>query len=737
MNDPIILLVDVLRTGTTKYSVKGNDYFSLVTVNFAAGICYIKCHSGFCAAANINKKRMPRSAKLNEFVKLCSHLDTCYKNIDCIRTHFPDYFDESNQVNDDNGNANIKEDVNVGDDDTLNSNLVSNFDKESGLWSYKSLSKYQLMQSDNKNLHLFTCEWIKYIINNNQNEIIHVIHPIVNPDGTPMLCGCGLMYTEESHIEEGTCNLYTRVGVAHIKYNGLKCNMNKCEKKFSDISGTWGMFFYTNTMCARDEISWDFINAVKTSKISFTGFCNQMTRIYKTTYSNAQAFMSVKTFIGWFFGWLSAFKIDFRKQIDPFCRHNPKILACNGTHIGVSLCHLRLDHPVTKCDREDQQVPWLHGCIAHGLFRDEDTRTHIKYMSLKVMDKLTEETLTPLEANNVSLDILHKILNEAPLKDFLQQLFPSVPNEVLKSQAEVLHQLSGEYQIESALPWRSFDMIKTICNKLDENDDCTKELLEMRRYNTQISDLIVLSVKNTCTQVLAPFFRYLIEKVESIHYGDLNPTLVEEMEGTYDPCSGVAYYFTASLQKMPQYKKKLKDKRNKEPLRDHECRKIYPTVSHDGYSYIFLWFCPIHGHSYGFHLIDGAEGPKDVFSSLLKYKEDMPQELFYDNACHLSEFCLNCEPALFQDTRFWHDLFHTIAHLCGINFKSMRVEGFGRINTEICEQVNSYFQAIKYTGTHLSQEHFIFFLQFFLYLLNKDKTEHQRELAKLAVAGMD
>ena len=96
-------------------------------------------------------------------------------------------------------------------------------------------------------------------------------------------------------------------------------------------------------------------------------------------------------------------------------------------------------------------------------------------MSLKVMDKLTEETLTPLEANNVSLDVLHKISNEAPLKDFLQQfLFLSIPIKVLKSQAEVLHQLSGEYQIESVLPWRSFDTIKTICNKLDHNDDCTR-----------------------------------------------------------------------------------------------------------------------------------------------------------------------------------------------------------------------------------------------------------------------
>ena len=57
MNDPVLLLGDVLRTGTTKYSVKGDDYFSLVTVNFAGGICYIKCHSGFCAAANMNKKK--------------------------------------------------------------------------------------------------------------------------------------------------------------------------------------------------------------------------------------------------------------------------------------------------------------------------------------------------------------------------------------------------------------------------------------------------------------------------------------------------------------------------------------------------------------------------------------------------------------------------------------------------------------------------------------------------------
>ena len=81
--------------------------------------------------------------------------------------------------------------------------------------------------------------------------------------------------------------------------------------------------------------------------------------------------MSVKTFIGWFFGWLSAFKIDFRKEIDPYCGHNPKMLACDGTHIGVSLRHLRLDNPVTKADINDQ-VPWLHGRVTRRLFQNEE-----------------------------------------------------------------------------------------------------------------------------------------------------------------------------------------------------------------------------------------------------------------------------------------------------------------------------------------------------------------------------
>ena len=171
------------------------------------------------------------------------------------------------------------------------------------------------------------------------------------------------------------------------------------------------------------------------------------------------------------------------------------------------------------------------------------------------------------------------------------------------------------------------------------------------------------------------------------------------------------------------------------PNVDKPCTKNFPGVSYGGYGYLFLWFCPMHGHSYGFHLIAGGEGRKDPFSSLYKFAPEAPKDVFYDFACGLSEYSLNREPRFFFDTRFWHDLFHAFGHKCGINFKSSRVQGLEGLNTEICEQVNAFLQCIKFTASHLSQEHFSFFLQFFLYLLNKDKTARQKELSSVAVAG--
>ena len=110
------------------------------------------------------------------------------------------------------------------------------------------------------------------------------------------------------------------------------------------------IFFLCKYTCAGDEIGWDFFNLVKTSKISFTAFCNEMTRRYQTTNILAAQFMSVNTFVKWIFAWMSSMKIEFRKEVDPWCKYQPKVLACDGTHVGVSIKDMELHNPVTSVD---------------------------------------------------------------------------------------------------------------------------------------------------------------------------------------------------------------------------------------------------------------------------------------------------------------------------------------------------------------------------------------------------
>ena len=744
MNDPIILLGEALNTGATKFSVNGNQDLSIVTLNFLSGKCYIKCHGGMCGAANINKKRMPKCGVLAQTLKLCSHLKTCRENMTAITQHFPQYFNpEESEEEEENGNTIIGEE-NTEDDDTLDNYLQNTFDKETGLWQYKSLSKHKPLEMFDEKLKKSTRLRIKLVIDSPTSDPTIELKPnSKKPDGSPRDCNCGGIFTEEGLHQEGIATLYTRVGCVQLKYFSIKCSKNTCEKHYSELAREEGIFFYTKMTCAGDEIGWDFIRAVKSSKISFTGFCTQMTNYYKTMHSNPQPFMAVKTFIGWFFGWLSAFKIDFRKHIDPFCGYKPKMLACDGTHIGVSLRHLKLEKPVTKPDKEDI-IPWVHHKPHRRLFKLKAVRQHVKYMCRKIVNVIKpEQLLSTTDEIRLTLETLQKIEKHTPLKNFLEPvLFQTCRQDYLEVCAEFLHSLAGDDFVGAVIPFRSIPLIQEIFGKLETQDNCSQEIGILRKYNPHISDLFWIASDVGKVEQLVDFLKYLIDKVESVHYRDPNPTEIREMPNTYDPRTGTAYYFTESgnqLREMPTYQadiEKDKRKKNEDEANDEgECRKKYPMVSFGGYSYILLWFCPLHGHTYGFHLIDGAEGRKDPFCSLVKYLEEMPEELYYDFACSLNQYCMNREPDLFKNTRFWHDLFHAIGHICGINFRSTKVEGLDGVNSEICEQVNSYLQFIKYTGSHLSQEHFVFFLQFFLYLLNKDKTERHREMAKIALAG--
>ena len=112
-------------------------------------------------------------------------------------------------------------------------------------------------------------------------------------------------------------------------------------------------------------------------------------------------------------------------------------------------------------------------------------------------------------------------------------------------------------------------------------------------------------------------------------------------------------------------------------------------------SYLFLWFCPQHGHCYGFHIIPGAEGRKDSAASLYTHIVKAPDVIMYDFCCGLSEYVHNRESGFFRKTRFFHDVFHSFTHKCTPAFRCNKLFGFDGVNSSICEQFNSFLQNIK------------------------------------------
>ena len=126
-------------------------------------------------------------------------------------------------------------------------------------------------------------------------------------------------------------------------------------------------------------------------------------------------------------------------------------------------------------------------------------------------------------------------------------------------------------------------------------------------------------------------------------------------------------------------------------------------------------------------------GRKDPASSAYLYMPSAPREVYYDFSCQLEEYCLNREPKFWRESRFHHDIFHGFSHQCGIVYNSKRIPSLQKgINSEICEQFNSFLQKMKYSARSMNKSHFLFFLQFFIHKWNDKKQKvrlHEESVA--------
>ena len=265
--------------------------------------------------------------------------------------------------------------------------------------------------------------------------------------------------------------------------------------------------------------------------------------------------------------------------------------------------------------------------------------------------------------------------------------------------------------------------------------------------NMSMSALIALDLlhlknsRNSLPEEVLLLLQYCCELVLEIHKSDVSKNEMVIESKTYNPAMlGRAYYFTEHGCQVCKVREFSIDRDREKDVRFDNtfwnlCFKKFPQVSKEDVSYLFLWFCPQHGHCYGSHVIPGGEGRKDPAASLYTHIVKAPDVIMYDFCCSLSKYVHKRESGFFKNTRFFHDVFHSYTHKCTPAFWYNKLTGFDGVNSSILEQFNSFLRNIKTSAKLMSQTHFAFHIQFFIHIWNCQKSKSFNKKRSIAVSG--
>ena len=233
-----------------------------------------------------------------------------------------------------------------------------------------------------------------------------------------------------------------------------------------------------------------------------------MTHRYQTNEIGAQPFLSGNTFIAYIFGWLSAFKINFRKEIDPICKHDPSVLVCDGTHIGVSIKNMNLQHPVTEPELQEVVKP-LHKRAQRVLVYEQNARKHLKYITRKILGKMNADELLLCEEEERRNDMMLleiQNMNHPQLTQFIELYLDNTQNhEVTLAIACVMQMFCIDASMSSGLPFRSHPVLIQILDSITNTGHVGPSLFEMNKYKKQVASLLGICVQNQCSDVVVSF----------------------------------------------------------------------------------------------------------------------------------------------------------------------------------------------------------------------------------------
>ena len=483
-------------------------------------------------------------------------------------------------------------------------------------------------------------------------------------------------------------------------------------------------------------------------KGNFSSFHKFVSNNYKSNGSK-KLFTSDKTFSKCFFSWASHQPREFRKSCS-WC--TPKVLACDGTKIGILHQNMNIQ-PIEETEATSEKNPIVTAtrrfdrCFLSNpaKLKDETTAQHKERVENVKMARRYLKDLT----SNVS-SALTQLESESQKRNLLD-VFPVKAKELLTkflTQKMTTDQLSGTkrlfYILSFDAPFRSFlptDLIPSIKKIVESRIDeaaFSFIMTECSEYNFVFGQFLShFFDENGFDSCIISLIDHLLESLTFVAESVSESPVPNEILKSYNPPkTGRFYYFNRSGNQLrsnryftidaEQTKKQTDDD---QPITS-SCSKQYPNVAKRGASFLFLWFCPSHGHCYGGHIVNGSEGRKDPVASLYQYMKVAPEVVFYDFACSLEEYCMNREASFFKHTRFYHDIFHGYAHNCSSMYPSKGLRGM-QFNTSICEQFNSFLQCVKASAKHMSQSHFIFYVQSFIDIWNEKKKANLQKKLKI------
>ncbi|XP_069101637.1 uncharacterized protein [Argopecten irradians] len=765
-NQPFVTLSG--RNNTKKFSVSnshGDLSFVHITFNASTNRYVISCLNGYCKSVKGAKRNIDL---FDNNDSLCEHLKSIHES-----NEWQNFKVERNDFDQETFDSDSHEDlpeieIEIGSELLVDSeDSPGCFDISSGLWHFTCRSlHYPRKEFSNE---LAAAIQSRDLISDNNGACVPRIDgclkgPVFVQDipDTPCSCGAGWfdfqhpqgktifkrhfhLYTENAPV---LCQVYTRICLSS------SCLLPWDEGKMSCIH------VYSADTAAGDEIGFMFINQVLNSKTTFSGFCKSMTSTYRRRCPQSRGFMDPAVFLNWWFSWASNMKIDFRKPCD-VCKFTPNQLACDGTKVGISFRNAKFQ--TIEKPSEATVHPTLHRRLDRCFLKNS---VDISADNLKILrEHLLFLAKTSLGEKNLNYDIpdhlieartalLLRVLPEEVKESFERFLGDDMTGVEKLVYAKLQTLLSTTAPISTVVPkcivtslYQLLDHIRGINENENGDKYFNAAMQNLRFYCPEVRDLIASSLychpnQDILHQDIYKFIKYITDCVNSLEV--YPPEDAVEQFGTYNPPKyGRAYYFSPSgavLRNIRKFSIDEKGAKNNEsddsPMSFETCHKLFSKaqMASRGSTSLFLWFCPSHGHCYGFHMAF-AEGRKDPYASLYSHLETPPKDLFYDFACNLQEYCLNRESGYFEGVRFFHDIFHGFAHKCSKGYRSSRLLGLDTINSEICEQFNSFLQCIKPSARQMNQTHFVFYLQFFLHIWNEQKHERYKKRIAVALAG--